>query len=493
MKNILSSFLLIGYLLFLGCGKKINIPNDITQGSFAQFQISGIPNEKANMYAIITATKENGDTIFSNRKVNITREHGKYLTQSLSINAKELTVLKFLVFDSNDSIYVVSPKAGSRNEKLVPKALPIKFTIQENSSNQLHIPVTVVASSESAASYGYHQTEFGANSAITLSFYLSIKVGQIWYDSLPGLLYIKAITNDNQIWSREIHLSEGLTRINVPKGVKEYQLNIEKWGSVIQQQLTESTIHSGDIIHLTAEKNIRYLLSESVAIDNGTGYVLDSKKVFVYDDNNRIAKTLYYQRSAIQQGMPLVFQSNFRFHSGNRWDSILRYNASGELIGYLSRTFDNNKVIAAYERSYDYYTNADYSYQSLNDRNEIHANYRFSNGNTLQYRMLYKKDNNIQDKATNSTGSIESGNYLYDSNVNPFYHLDYDNIFLSAHSKNNIINSSKIYVGSFPSVVPYHYKYSYTDDGYPSEVVISYKGYTSQKHSYRIKKTYQYR
>ncbi len=493
MKSIFSTLLLILYLSFLSCEKKINFPNDTTQGSFIQFHISGIPIEKVHMYALVTATKENGDTIFSNRKITVVYEQGKYLTQALPINATELTIIKFLVFDSNDSIYVVNPKAGSTNEKLVPKALPIKLPIQANSTNQFSIPVTVVTPFEDATSYGYHPTDFAANSVIALSFYLSIKVGNVWYDSLPGLLHIKAITNNGQIWSREIDLSEGLTRINVPTGIKEYQLNIEKWGSVIQKQLTENMIHPEKIIALIAEKNTRFLVSETIAIDNGSGYIPDSKKIFFYDNNNRIEKTLYYQRSTSQQEMPLVFQSVFTFHSGNRWDSILRYNASGQQIGYLSRLLNNEKVISAYEKSYDYFTTADFSYYPIADCDEIHGNYRFSNGNWLQYKMIFKKGNNIQDKANTSTGSIESGDYSYDTNINPFHQLDHDDIFLSAHSKNNIISSKKVYVGSFPSVVPYHYKYSYTDDGYPSEVIISYKGYTSQKHSYRIKKTYQYR
>ncbi|WP_353548836.1 hypothetical protein [Sediminibacterium sp. KACHI17] len=493
MTKIIASLLPILLLVFLGCGKKINLPNELEKETSVRFHLSGIPSERNEMYVLVTAVKENGDTIFSNRKISVMNEQGRYTTKALPVNASELVITKFLVFYSADSIYLANPKTGSIKEKSVSKALPIKFNIQKNSENQLSVPVTAVDPSENAAAYGYHQTEFGSYSTIPLLFHLSVKVGKIWYDSLPGLLTIRARYTDGQIWTREIQLSEGLTRINIPSGLKEYELDIEKWGVIMHKKLNENTIHSGDHIHLTAEKEARYLISESVFIDNGAGYIPDSKKYFFYDTYDRIEKTLYYQRSASQQEMALTFQSNFRYHSGNKWDTILRYNAAGELVGYLSRTFNNDKVISAQEKNYDYYTNADYSYHTSADRNEVNATYRFSNGNSLDYKMYFKKGNNIQDKATSSTGSIESGNYLYDTNINPFYQLDFDDLFLSGHSKNNVISSSKLYFGSFPAVVPYHVKYSYTEDGYPSEVIISYKGYTSQKHSFRMKKIYQYR
>lgn len=493
MKSIIPSLLLTVVISFFGCGKKVNIPNEMEQSTRVQFHISGIPLGQVNLYALVTAIKQNGDTAFNNRRIQVAYDQTKYLTEAIQINTENLTITKFLILDTNDSVYFVNPKSGSPKANLVPKALPIKFNIQKNTTNLLTLPVTSVHASENGTSYGYLDSDFGLNQSIALSFCLSIKVGQAWYDSIPGLLHITGIDHDNQPWVREIYLSKGITRINIPAGLKQYHFKVEKWGVTIEKKFLLNNIHSGDTIHLTSERALRYLVAESVFIDNGTGYIPDSKKTFAYDQNNKLIKTLYYQRSTNQQAMPLMLQNEFRFHSNSRWDSLLRYDASGQLIGFTSRVIDNGKVVSMHEKSYDHLTTANYLYSSITDQTEINANYHFINGNTLQYKMLFKKGNNAQDKAISSTGGIESGHYAYDDNINPFHQLDYDNIFLSNHSKNNIVSSTKIYSGSFPAVVPYQFTYSYTDDGYPSEVIISYKGYTSQKHSYRIKKLYQYR
>ena len=50
----------------------------------------------------------------------------------------------------------------------------------------------------------------------------------------------------------------------------------------------------------------------------------------------------------------------------------------------------------------------------------------------------------------------------------------------------------KGYAGGSPTVIPYRYEYVYDDDGYPKESYVSYKGYSSQQHLYRIKKVFRY-
>ena len=70
--------------------------------------------------------------------------------------------------------------------------------------------------------------------------------------------------------------------------------------------------------------------------------------------------------------------------------------------------------------------------------------------------------------------------------------MNWPDIFLSKSSKNNMISQQKGYAGGFPVAEPYKFEYTYDADGYPVELVKSYKSYTTGEHLYKTKTVYTY-
>jgi hypothetical protein len=99
--------------------------------------------------------------------------------------------------------------------------------------------------------------------------------------------------------------------------------------------------------------------------------------------------------------------------------------------------------------------------------------------------------NRTEDSAS-SPGGGESGLYQYDFNINPLAHMNIPNIFLSNLTKNNLVNQKKTYSGSIPSAEPYKFEYSYDDEGYPKELIRSFKNYLNGEHLFKIKTVYTY-
>jgi hypothetical protein len=70
--------------------------------------------------------------------------------------------------------------------------------------------------------------------------------------------------------------------------------------------------------------------------------------------------------------------------------------------------------------------------------------------------------------------------------------MNMPDIFLSNISKNNLISQQKSYSGSIPSGVPYKFEYTYDGEGYPTELIKSFKSYPTDEHLYKIKTVYHY-
>jgi hypothetical protein len=118
--------------------------------------------------------------------------------------------------------------------------------------------------------------------------------------------------------------------------------------------------------------------------------------------------------------------------------------------------------------------------------------YLFSNGHAMEYKMKIRGGNKVEDAAITSTGGTEGGTYSYDFNINPFAHMNMPNIYLSNLSRNNLVSQQKGFGGNIPSGVPYKWTYQYDTEGYPVEVVRSYKSHVTGEHLYTTKTVYTY-
>ncbi|HQS52677.1 MAG TPA: hypothetical protein PLN99_12360, partial [Daejeonella sp.] len=203
-------------------------------------------------------------------------------------------------------------------------------------------------------------------------------------------------------------------------------------------------------------------------------------------------KIEYYDKLPQFSDLRLAW-SKVYVYTNNKLSKINYINDQGSQVGYLELTYntEGTKIIKMKEVNYDQVTNAQVEYQFLPGYARINFKYTFSNGNTMDYIQKVIGGNRTEDSAS-SPGGGESGLYQYDFNINPLAHMNIPNIFLSNLTKNNLVNQKKTYSGSIPSAEPYKFEYSYDDEGYPKELIRSFKNYLNGEHLFKIKTVYTY-
>ena len=484
------------FTIVTGCRKPVEplpvIPDIVDSSSYLQLTFNGMSQNLGTMYAILSITKQNGDSVFTNRKVAITQSNQQYISEKIKLGKNSYKLSKLVVVKSSDTAKFATPQIQSAKSELVNVSLPLPVNITAAGVHAVQISVLPVSISEDPSSFGYTTADFGFEAYFTLQAHLQMKVGDVGYDSLPGLLKLEAVKSNGDRWLREVELRKGITRLQIPQEYDNYTFSITKWNTSIQKQFSRIELNNNMIVSLAGTRSAKRLVEESVFIENSVSLTADSRTEYFYNQSGNLQSIRYYQRSLQVQGLPLTFVYNFHYTQINAWDTVFRYNASQQLTGYTSIVRNNNGIHSMFNKSYDQHTGAAVTYGMVNGNKEILVDYLFSNNNSMQYKLKFQHGNKVEDRAQTSTGGVESGTYSYDDAVNPYHQMGYDDLYFTNASKNNLLSMSKGYAGGFPTVIPYRYEYVYDEDGYPKESYVSYKGYSSQQHLYRIKKVFRY-
>jgi len=240
---------------------------------------------------------------------------------------------------------------------------------------------------------------------------------------------------------------------------------------------------------LSASALPRKLKSEEIATEfPGIGYLVTSRREYVYTSSGLLDKVYRYTKKSDSDESDLDFVSIHKYVN-NRLERIQRINAQNQEIGSISFTYDQSERISKIEEvSYGQLTKAVITYNDALSQTKI--DYVFNNGNTMSYSIKYKDQNIIEDVAKGNT--TETGKYVFDSKINPFYLLGVQDIFLSNTSKNNMIGQDKDYGGNIPTVEAYQFDYRYDESGYPELLIKGYRGFTTKKHIGREITEYMY-
>jgi hypothetical protein len=110
----------------------------------------------------------------------------------------------------------------------------------------------------------------------------------------------------------------------------------------------------------------------------------------------------------------------------------------------------------------------------------------------MDYVMTFHGGNVIEANAFILGNSSEMGRYDHDTEINPYAHMNWPNLFLSNSSKNNVTAEYKTYFGNHPVSLPYDFKYSYDGDGYPTQLIKKYQSYGGYNYMYTTKTVYVY-
>ncbi|UYQ91290.1 hypothetical protein MKQ68_14450 [Chitinophaga horti] len=319
----------------------------------------------------------------------------------------------------------------------------------------------------------------------------AITVGKVRYDSIPGTLSI--IAWDTLQASREttVALKPGPNDIALPAGAVKYQLKLSKWGVTADTTVQAADLAKIDKIILAASKAAKRLTGEEKYTSVGNTWRADSKSKYSYQADGNLESVLYYGRRAGKEGL-FINMEDFFVYEGGRLTTVKRYDENGDLwiathLGYN----DAGELISLKENKEDKSgTSAAINY--LPERAQVKFNYQYANGNTMGYTQQYRNGNLVEDAAYSSRGGSETSKYRYDFFINPFAQLNYPDMFLSRRSKHNRTGEEKNYGGNIPSSVPYEFTYTYDEDGYPIQLLTSFKGFMSNEHLFTIKTVYKY-
>ncbi len=492
----LALFALLATLIFLACEKPDKIapqqpssPADTS--AYLQLSVSGIQLAGNKLYALVSIDNKAGQSMLTNKKVALDNIQGTYKTDKIELAKGEYNITKFIVVNATDTALYATPKANTLKAAGVAKPLSIAVSIASKGITNADLQALKLAETDMPAAYGYTADDFGYHAYISLNVTLKINVGQVAYDSLPGKLKISATADNGSQWIRELDMQRGITSIKVPEQYSTYQFEVGKWNTVAKKTINRTGLESHMIINLEASRQPKRLVEEKVFIENSVATVPDSRTEFYYGAGNKLAEVRNYQKQVQQSGLVLTNVHKFRYE-GDQLDSINRFNRLNNSTGYTAFFYNFGRIASISNLSYDQHTGVAIDYNAAGENETISADYIFHNGNSMFYRFITRNGNRVSEQAITSTGGSESGVYEYDDNINPKHQLGWEDIFFINYSKNNKLREQKNYGGSIPSAVPYKFEYVYDNDGYPAEEYVSYKGYTSQQHLYRIKKVYIY-
>jgi len=467
------------------------VPGTADTTSYIRFTANGIQQSGNQVYALLSIKNSNGQPVITDRKVTLDNIQGHYLTDRILLEKGEYKLVKFIVLSASDSAIYAAPKTGTTYASQVAQPLDLSFSVSTAGVTNAAVQVLKVQVADNPDQFGYNNSDFGFISMMTLKAKLKVTVGQVLYDSLPGTIIVTATRNASETWIREMELSQGASQIQVPAGYDTYRFEMRKWNLTDTRTFDKTAVQQGMTINLEASREPLRLIEELTFIENTGGVIPESRVEYFYNSQNRLQNIKSYQRSLQVSGLHLTSVYDF-IYQGGLLDTISRFDAASQPTGYTAFTYEDGRISAIANQSYDQFTGAAFHYSQSGGQDIIKGDYIFQNGGSMNYEMRFRNGNKVYEQALSSTMGGESGVYEYDTNINPKHQLGFHDMYFTNSSRNNLAGVQKGYGGAIPQVIPYKYEYVYNTEGYPSEAYISYKGYTSQQHLYRIKKVYKY-
>jgi hypothetical protein len=494
---IISMALLI---IFTGCKDDVIKPAPKPTGPSAmRFVLNSLTTgdqpTNSPIFAIVSVEDENNAEVISNKKLTVSYAN-KYLTEKIELEDGNYRVTKFILVDENGVIRFATPRINSEKASQVQKPLNLGVELEDAVSLDQAVEVVKVAAQDKAESFGYPAGTFGQfnnESYVKVKLQALVTIGDINYDSIPAAFKITSWNAAGEKFEKDTLLSAGAKEVFLPSSHVRFNFKVTKWGITDEMTLNRDQVTEQTTYTLGGSKAAKKLkLEETFAMINGV-YKPDSKSIYSYHANGNLAKIDYYQKLPQFQDLQLVTRDQY-FYDGNKLDKIERFEGDGDKVGFTEFSYNaqGTKVTNIRQRSYDQETGAAVEYSYPPGQAQITIDYLYSNGNSMEYKMKFIGGNKVEDVAVSSRGGGESGRYKYDFNINPFAHLNMPNMFLSNLSRNNLIDQEKSYSGSIPSMEPFIFQYSYDDDGYPVQLLKSYKGYQSGETLLKTKTIYSY-
>jgi hypothetical protein len=319
-----------------------------------------------------------------------------------------------------------------------------------------------------------------------------ITIGSIVYDNIPASLQVISWDSLEVEHKATVSLLAGINSIKLKRAHTRYKLVLTKWDLSDEISFTKEQVNEDSLFVLGGFRKARKLkMTEDFLLVEGK-YQPDGKAVYTYKADGSIKQVDFFNKKPQYSDLQFAVRDIY-FYNESKLNQIKHYNEDLKQIGYMEFTYGQNAEISHItQKKYDQTTNAYVQYGNASGRKIIDFDYLFSNGNSMTYSMTFIGGNKMRDEAISSTGGGESGTYVYDFNINPYAHIGLPNIYLSNLSKNNLTSQQKVFSGNIPTGVPSTFEYKYDQEGYPVELIRTFKSYTSGANLHTIKTIFTY-
>lgn len=503
MKTI--NFKLISLFLLAGlsaCKKEeilepLPVPQDMNT---LQIVIDTLPEgnsyDASDLFAFISIVNDKNEAVLTNKKLSISF-NGKYVTEKIKLDAGNYKINSFLISSAAGITRFATPHVNSLKASEIQKPLNIGFKLQNADLLDVPVEVSRILSGDKSENFGYPSGAFNLQNTnsgdfIKVKLQAVISIGDINYDNIPAQFRINSWDAQGVLTVKDTMLAGGANEILLPKSRVKYQFQLSKWGISDEMTLTREQLTEGITYTLGGSKAAKKLRMEEHFTYTSAGYKPSGKSVYSYNPDGKLQKIEFYDKLPQYSDLRLSWSKVYVYTNGKL--TRLNYlSDQGAAFGYLELTYNTTltKITGMKEVSYDQSTEASVAYSYPTGYAQIDFDYVFANGRGMQYSLKIKDGNKTEDLAQSMSGG-EGGTYRYDFNINPYAHINLPNVYLSNLSKNNLVDQNKTYSGSIPSVEPYKFEYTYNEEGYPIELLKSFKNYSTGEHLFKIKTVYTY-
>ncbi len=500
MKKVIQtiSFILAGLMIFTTGCKKDDIlkppphgePGNGNISNAFRFQIDTLPGEAngaTGLYAMISITNQVDESVLTDTRIAL-QSNGRWISDSLTLPNGKYKLVKFVVLKDTITRFA-TPIANSIKASIVQRPLSILFDLPKSSVNIIPIEVAAIGNDQPEI-FGYPSGTWGKgginpppneNPFLKIKVRAQMKIGDVLYDSIPAkFTWIGWDATGRMLSTGTNTIAAGTNEVSLPNTAYRYSLQVAKWGTTDEIDLLRSGVREGTVYIIGASIAAKKLKSELTYKWVNGAYVAESKNSYLYDGNGKLTEILYYLKKADNTSY-ISLTDKFSYNSMGKVEKIMRYDSSNSLILQTSFAYNaQGKVSHFGETGVATYTSGEVTYPTveLSGNHDINIHYGFTQSPfSMNYNMIFKGGNKVQDAAGSTSNSSEAGTYQYDFNINPYVHMNWPNIWLSNLSKNNMIAQQKHYIGAYPTAIPYGFDYTYDDEGYPTEVKKTYFSY----------------
>ena len=330
------------------------------------------------------------------------------------------------------------------------------------------------------------QTQF----AVSLKAF--VEVGSVMYDSIPANITVTSWDSANIAYTQELDLEPGANQVKLEKKYPKFRFRLHTWGVDKTMDYTREQLQEGLPVVIGGKREPKTLRGESTWLLIQGEYRIQSRIDYHYNGNGSL-NTIDYHQKKPQSADLLHYWTDHFYYNGSQVTRITRHDENNKPVIFTDFTYTGSGFLLNIEQ--DSYGNKTYAYvqQGADTEHEIvEVDFLFDNGQAMTSSMKFKNGNKVSETATSSTGAGEGGTFQYDHHINPYHQLNWPDMYFRNSSKNNPLTVDKGYSGAIPSVVIYKTVYTYDNDGYPMQVIKSYKSGGTGEHLYDRKTLYFY-